>query len=362
MIDILGSATPFLFVLLACYFLKYSCDIFEQAAAFIGRFMPAGIKGATVNAVGSSMPEMCVVIACLFYYDDPAMVMVGLGVTAGSAIFNGCVIPALSIILARDKNGQKVNKIELCRRTLVRDVFWVLCAEIALIVFLGFDEFTLLMTVILNLIYVGYAAHLYHDSKKYGVDEDEYEYEEIEDKGIIGNLFTFNVNALFFGNKEFNTFRAVTVLIIAILIISGASHLLVEGVVGAADVMGIPAFFSGMVLGAAASSIPDLILSTKDAQKGDFEDAVANPLASNTFDTTIAFALPLMVWLLINDVNALPLAQDEGLTFLRWSIVGITGAVATSLIFKHANVTKNVAYFLLSLFVGWAATVMFVIG
>jgi cation:H+ antiporter len=362
MLGVMEMAMPFLFVLFACYFLKYACDIFEQAAAFIGRFMPAGIKGATVNAIGSSMPEMCVVIACLFYYDDPAMVMVGLGVTAGSAIFNGCVIPAISIILARDKQGKKVDKIVLCKRTLIRDVFWVLLAEIALIICLGYDAITIQMTIILNLIYVGYAIHLYRDSKKYGVDEDDYEYEEIEDKGFIRNVLTFNVNALFFGNKEFNTFRALTVLIIAILIISGASHLLVEGVVGTANVMGIPAFFSGMVLGAAASSIPDLILSAKDAQKGEFEDAVANPLASNTFDTTIAFALPLLVWLLINDVSSLPLEQNEGLTFLRWSIIGITGAVASSLIFKYANVTKSVAYFLLALFVGWAGTVVLVIG
>ena len=323
--------------------------------------MPAGVKGATVNAIGSSMPEMCVVISCLFFFDDPAMVMVGLGVTAGSAIFNGCVIPALSIILARDDQGNKVESISLDKKSLLRDLFWVLTAEIALIVCLGFDAFTILMTIILNAIYIGYAIHLYLDSRGHESD-DSYEYEEIDDRGIVGNILTFNFNSLFFGNKDFNLTRAIIVLCGAMVIISGASHFLVEGIVGAAGVMGVPAFFSGLILGSAASSIPDLILSVKDARNGDYEDAVANPLASNTFDTTIAFALPLLVWFIFNGVDTLPIEQSTGLDLLRWSIVGITAAVGASLLFKHTKVTKNVAYFLLTLFVVWAAAISVLIG
>ena len=357
----MDTILPFFYIIISCYLLKYACDTFEQAAGYLGRNFAPGIKGATVNAIGSSMPEMFVVIACLFWFDDPSLVMVALGVTAGSAIFNGCVIPALSILMAKDESGKKVDHIELDKRTLIRDVFWVLAAEIALIVCLGFDHFTIWMAIILNLIYVGYGAHLYYDSKKYSEDDEEYEYEEIEDKGVIGNLFTFNFNALLFSNKSFTLISSLVVLILAILIISGASHVLVEGVLGSAAVLGVPEFFAGLIFGAAASSIPDLILSVKDAQKGEYEDAVANPLASNTFDTTVAFALPLLAWFLINGVDSLPLEQDANLTILRWSIVAITGAVAASLLFKHKKVTKGVAYFLLAMFGIWAAAMYFVI-
>jgi cation:H+ antiporter len=360
--ELFDTTWPFALILVACYILKYSCDTFEQSAAYLGRNMPAGVKGATVNAVGSSMPEMCVVISCLFFFDDPAMVMVGLGVTAGSAIFNGCVIPALSILLAKDEQGNKVQSIQLDKKSLLRDLFWVITAEVALIVFLGFDAFTIMMAVVLNAIYVGYAIHLYLDSRGHEGDEDAYEYEDIESRGFIGNILTFNFNSLFFGNKDFSLTRAIVVLGLAILIISGASHLLVEGVVGAADVMGVPAFFSGLILGSAASSIPDLILSIKDARKGNYEDAVANPLASNTFDTTIAFALPLLVWFGLNGVDSLAIEQSEGLNLLRWSIVGITAAVGASLLFKHTNVTKNVAFLLLSIFVVWAGAITYLIG
>lgn len=348
----LDSLLPFFYILLSCYLLKYACDTFEQAAAYLGRNFPPGVKGATVNAIGSSMPEMCVVIACLFWFDDPSLIMVALGVTAGSAIFNGCVIPALSIIMAKDENGKAVEHIELNKKVLLRDVFWVLTAEVALIVCLGFNSFTIWMAVILNVIYCLYAVHLYFDAKNHVAgDDDEYEYEEIEDKGIISNIFAFNFNALLFSNRTFTLTRAVIVLSLAIAIISGASHILVEGVLGSAAVLGVPQFFAGLVFGAAASSIPDLILSVKDAQKGEYEDAVANPLASNTFDTTIAFALPLLVWFIINGVESLPLVQDGNLTILRWTLVGVTAAVAASLLFNYKRVTKNVAYFLLTLFV-----------
>lgn len=358
----LETIFPFFLIILACYLLKYSCDTFEQAAGYLGRNFPAGVKGATVNAIGSSMPEMCVVIACLFWFNDPQLIIVALGVTAGSAIFNGCVIPALSIIVAKDENGNPVDQIELNKSALLRDVFWVLTAEVALIVCLGFSEFSIWMALFLNVIYLGYAVHLYFDAKKHGGEgEEEYEYEEIDDRGLIGNLFTFNFNAILFSNQTFTLTRALVVLALAIAVISGSSHILVEGVLGSASVLGVPEFFSGLVFGAAASSVPDLILSVKDAQKGEYEDAVANPLASNTFDTTVAFALPLFVWFLLNGVDALPMTQDDNLTILRWSIIGITAAVACSLLFNYKKVTKSVAYFLLAMFAIWAASMYMVI-
>ena len=356
------SLLPFFYIILSCYLLKYACDTFEQAAGYLGRNFPPGVKGATVNAIGSSMPEMFVVIACLFWFDDPSLVMVALGVTAGSAIFNGCVIPALSILMAKDENGKAVEHIELNKHVLLRDIFWVLTAEIALIICLGFNSLTIWMTLILNAIYCLYAVHLYFDARNHVVGEDdEYEYEEIEDKGIIANVFSFNFNALFFSNRAFTLTSALIVLALAILVISGASHILVEGVLGSATVLGVPQFFAGLVFGAAASSVPDLILSVKDAQKGEYEDAVANPLASNTFDTTIAFALPLLAWFIINGEDSLPLVQDANLTILRWSIVGVSAAVAASLLFNYKKVTKNIAYFLLAMFSVWAVSMYYVI-
>ena len=43
--------------------------------------------------------------------------------------------------------------------------------------------------------------------------------------------------------------------------------------------MGIPSYFTAVVLAAAATSVPDTVLSVKDARKGEYDDAVANAVA-----------------------------------------------------------------------------------
>lgn len=83
MLDTFMYYIPFLAIIVSCVILKDSCNLFEQAAGYLGRNMPAGIKGATVNAVGSSMPEMMACFAVLFFYNDPALFAIALGITAG---------------------------------------------------------------------------------------------------------------------------------------------------------------------------------------------------------------------------------------------------------------------------------------
>ena len=39
------------------YLIMKACDVFELATDYLGRNMSEGVKGATLNAVGSSMPE-----------------------------------------------------------------------------------------------------------------------------------------------------------------------------------------------------------------------------------------------------------------------------------------------------------------
>ena len=58
-LETLGMATlvPFLMIALACVGIMYGCNLFEPAADYLGRNMRDGVKGATINAVGSSLPS-----------------------------------------------------------------------------------------------------------------------------------------------------------------------------------------------------------------------------------------------------------------------------------------------------------------
>lgn len=354
---------PYIAILFACIILKYSCDLFEQGAGYLGRNMPAGIKGATVNAVGSSMPEMMSSFAVLFLMPDPvAAFSIALGITAGSGVFNCAVIPSLAILFAKDGNGNKVDKIELDRKTLIRDGFFVVLSDVALISMIAYGTITNWMAIVLIAIYVAYSGKLLIDSKKAGDNDiEDYEDEQLEDKGFFGNILTFNFNKLFFGGRELNTRSAVTLLSISIIIITGASHLLVVGVdtLTGPEYLGIPAFISGLLFGAAASSIPDLILSLKDARKGEYEDAVANPLASNTFDTSISIGLPLLIWLLIEGQDSIAIMTDDAnMLALRISVVGMSAAVCCTLIAKYKGVTKKTALIMLGLYAVWCGWIV----
>lgn len=345
---------PFMQVLGACIILKSACDLFEQSAGFLGRSMPAGIKGATVNAVGSSMPEMMSAFSLLFFYDDPALFAIALGITAGSGVFNTAVIPSLSILFAKGEDGKAIDSIQLNKRNLIRDVFWVVLSDVALIAMIMYGYISVWMAVVLNAIYIGYAIHLYVDARRSGENNvEEYEEESLPDSGSrILNILNFNFNSVLFNDKPLITRNAVILLAIAIVIIVIGSDILVKGVIGSAEFLGIPGFISGLVLGAAASSVPDLILSIKDSKKGEYEDAVANPLASNTFDSSISVGLPLLLWLLINGQDGIAVV-GENMDALRISVVTMSACVGLTLIKNHMGVTRKHAWGMLGMYAVW---------
>ena len=48
-----------------------------------------------------------------------------------------------------------------------------------------------------------------------------------------------------------------------------------------------------------ATSVPDTVISIRDARDGDYDDAVANALGSNIFDICFALGFPLFLFTLI---------------------------------------------------------------
>jgi cation:H+ antiporter len=65
------------------------------------------------------------------------------------------------------------------------------------------------------------------------------------------------------------------------------------------EATGIPLIFVAVVLSAAATSVPDTIISVKDARKGNYDDAVSNALGSNIFDIAFALGFPILLYNLI---------------------------------------------------------------
>jgi cation:H+ antiporter len=58
----------------------------------------------------------------------------------------------------------------------------------------------------------------------------------------------------------------------------------------------LPISIVAVIIAAAATSVPDTILSIKDARKGNYNDAISNALGSNIFDICFALGLPILLY------------------------------------------------------------------
>ena len=58
----------------------------------------------------------------------------------------------------------------------------------------------------------------------------------------------------------------------------------------------IPILFVAVILASAATSVPDTVISVRDAKQGNYNDAISNALGSNIFDICFALGLPLFLF------------------------------------------------------------------
>ena len=88
--------------------------------------------------------------------------------------------------------------------------------------------------------------------------------------------------------------------------------------------LGIPSIFVAVIFAAMATSVPDTIISIRDARDGDYDDAVANALGSNIFDICFALGFPLFVYtLLYGPIEMKPTVIQESAE-LRISLLILT--------------------------------------
>lgn len=293
-----------LFVLVT-WAISMLCDQFEGAADYLGRNLPAGIKGATINAMGSSMPEFLSTFAFMFIIGSADAFGAGISITAGSAVFNSVFIP-LCVIIAVLASIRLVvftlrarkSEITIDKRVLIRDGSALIIAEIILILLLSKPVLTAWDGALLVGVYLPYIGFMWWQARGHENEHEEGEYDG----------WTFG--------------HAWRVLALAVLGLVLACHFLAEAVIGTAVVFGVNAFITALFIGAAASSVPDTILSIKDALKGNEDDAISNAVGSNTFDICIALGANLLIYTLVFGPVAMP--QHDGIQTLRIGLVAIT--------------------------------------
>ncbi|MEK6248080.1 MAG: hypothetical protein N2C12_07865 [Planctomycetales bacterium] len=320
-----------------------ACDPFADAAQWIGKklHIPGSIRGATLDAVASSLPELFTgiffVILPILLVADPSneALQEGTGFAAtvatcaGSAVYNMILIPAIcAIYISYHRPARPTIDIE--DKVIVRDGLWFLGCEFVLIYFLFQPAMVWWMALVLIGLYCVYVGILYQDARRYrrvartllqrfdvtttthevmeslaadgmfvtralvdkirgpmvsGDQGGKEESEEHETAQILFGKFTVPLNGR----------TACAVILIATAVTAVACFWLVEVTRETSSELGIPIFFVAVILAAAASSVPDTFLSIGSAKRGDDDGAVSNAFGSNIFDICICLTVPLLL-------------------------------------------------------------------
>lgn len=360
----MGIFVPLILISFTCLLIWRACDGFEIASKYIGRNMSEGVRGGTINAISSSVPELCTTLIALFVLSDRDGFAIGIGTTAGSAMFNGMIIPAACILTVVGSVilGVKVATVRVSTKVLLRDGLSLIFCEFILILLINGEQLYWWQGLVLVGLYITYFAFMLLSMRN--VDEDS-ESEENENgdqegddeddeelRGLAGSLFYWlslgpllDLERIFVRDKQREqiareTWNGWPLLLTSTAIIGAACWLLVIACewlgTGGPEAphytlfgtdligLGMPPMFVAVIFASMATSVPDLVMSIRDAQRGDYDDAVANALGSNIFDICFALGFPLFLFTLFHGpiTMSADVAAESG--ELRLLLLGLT--------------------------------------
>lgn len=304
----MGIIIPLLLIVISSLVIWRTSNGFEDASSFLGRNLTDGVKGATINAISSSIPELLTSIFFLLFLKDSEGFSGGLGTVAGSAVFNAMVIPALSIIAVVYYGVSKT--IQISKKVIYRDSIALIILQIALIVIIYFQLLNVIGGAILVSLYLIYVIYMISSMKAKGVTNTDY-YNvttSISTKNRLVSFLQLDFSTALIGNKKINNFRAIILLLVSLLFMGSSCLVLVwaceligekqYSIFGLENLSGLdlPISIVAVIIAAAATSVPDTILSVKDAMKGNYNDAISNAIGSNVFDIGFALGFPILMF------------------------------------------------------------------
>ncbi len=324
-----------LFVIALCvYLLTIVTDEYfiESLDEISGRLnLPANVAGASLMAMGSSMPELTITMIALVQgggeHSD-----VGVGNIVGSAVFNILVITGAAAL---------IQPALISRRVTARDsFFYALSIALLLLVFRD-GQATIFEAVLFLLLYAAYIVVLAFWSRlapdpvpvedsAVAALESAVEAES-EQTGVYQRVTSTVSKTIGFaaGDPRQNFVRAFLVSILIIVVIS---YLLVNMAVAFADALSVPPILVALTILAAGSSVPDLIASVLVSRQGRGDMAVANAVGSNIFDITVGLGLPWLLVLLFR-----PGTIEVGSSSLFESALILGGTVVLLVIFLFSG-------------------------
>jgi cation:H+ antiporter len=242
----------------------------EELSAHYG--LPDVVQGSIVVAVGSSFPELAsVVFTALAGVFD-----MGVGAVVGSAVFNILVVPgAAGVATEEPLDSSRTLVYKEAQFYMIAVSALIVTFAMAVIYFPTGPEGALLGEIDRRLALIPlalYGLYLFIQWQDVG-DHDAGEPPD---------------------DVEVHTQWAVLAAGLLVILVS------VEQLVAAVEVLavgtlGVPEFLAGVVIIAAATSLPDTLVSVRAARAGKSVTSLGNVLGSNTFDLLVAIPLGVLI-------------------------------------------------------------------
>jgi len=314
---VIVAATAFIWV--GSGWLEESAD---HLSAYYG--LPAVVQGSIVVAIGSSFPELSSVV---FTALDGTF-SIGIGAIVGSAIFNILVIPALSGLAAD-------GPLETNRTVVYKEAQFYMIAVSVLVV-----------TFALAVIYVplpdgpALSGQLTRPLAMlpvllYGL------YLFIQWQDVTDHDAPDAPTGIVVGREWLRLAAGLLVILVAV-------EQLVGSVESLGHTFGIPEFLAGVTIVAAATSLPDALVSVRTAKAGRSVTSLGNVLGSNTFDLLVAIPIGVLL------VGSMPV--DFAVAVPMFGVLTLATILLFAVLRTDLSITGSEAYLLLFayvLFVAW---------
>lgn len=341
-------------ICVSTYLIWKASTSFDLASSYLTRHLNEGIKGPTVSAIASSLPELLISFFFLFYIGDIQGFSAGFATIIGSSIFNIAIIPTACFLVIYYQKGKAYFPID--KKIIQQDGFFLIVTEIVLIVGLYIGGISMLLSIILILLYGVYIflVFLKRGGTSYSKDSLEEHPKVSVPTTLWRKIIDVDIASLVLGNRQLTTIRSLIIFIISLFIISLSCKQLVNSSEHLSHELNLNIFFVTFFIAAVASSIPDTILSIQDAKNGKYKDAFSNAYGSNIFDICIGIGLPVLMYLFIHGMDELATASGDSISnrlIVVSSILLLIFSITITLIYwlKSINLTRSIIVFLLYL-------------
>ncbi|WP_309498498.1 calcium/sodium antiporter [Sulfurovum sp.] len=222
--------------------------------------IPEFIIGATLIALGTSLPEMAASIAASIYGKPE----IAISNVIGSNILNITLVLATVFLIS--------SKINPDRDFFAKDSTWALVPVLVFILMIIDGVISRFDASLLLLLMGAYLVFLIQDAKNFPL-------EDIED----------------LDESTFSWVKTILILTSGFTLIIAGAHFTVESASDIAKSFGISDWIIGIIMVSLGTSLPELTVSISAAIKGKADMAIGNIIGSNMANTTVVLGAAALV-------------------------------------------------------------------